>query len=297
MDKLALAKATPIPAILNHYGLNGQQHGNNLFYYSPFRSETVRSFCVKIKQNTWIDYGSNEWGDGIDLVTKLESCTAGEAINVIVHGQKNYKHIKLEKPESTKIEIISVEKIAKPELKDYLCSRKIDLNVADRYVKEAKIRFTKSTKVERVLAFENDKHGYEFRTDWLKVSNSPKWYTTVKGTEKGYVIFEGFFDFLSALTYFGAESFKESVIVLNSLSFLTGLVDSSKLLGSEVDLFLDNDRAGDEAVDMCVGAGLIVQDRRDLYKDFKDFNDFLIGKKKDKVITKEEFYYFQKNIN
>ena len=296
-DNLQLAKATPIPAILNHYGLSGQQHGNNLFYYSPWRAEKVRSFCVRIKQNTWIDYGSREWGDGIDLMAKLENCTTGEAINLIVHGKKNYRSIKLEPPVDTKIEILTIEKVAKPELKDYLCSRKIDLDIADKYVMEAKIQFTKSSKVERVLAFKNNKNGYEFRTSWLKVSNSPKWYTTIKGENKDYRIFEGFFDFLSALTYFKRDSFEENVIVLNSLSFLTGLLDTKLFVDCVVELFLDNDRAGDEAVDMCVDAGLAVQDKRVVFAGYKDFNDLLLGKQKDKVISKEEFYYFQKNIN
>lgn len=290
------AKQTPIPDILHHYGLTGRQHGNNLFFYSPWRPETVRSFCVKIRQNTWIDYGDRSYGDAVALVSKIESCGMGEAANIILNGKSTYHQISLKPARESRIEILQLQKLAKPDLINYLCKRKIDLDIARLYTEEARIQYTGSGAIDRLIAFKNKKNGYEFRKEGFKVSNSPKYYSLIKGDSKKYCIFEGFFDFLSALTYFKEERLKESVIVLNSLSFLSEVLDGGILKGCDVVAFFDNDKAGDEAMDMFEDAGLVVNDNRWLYHEYNDFNDFLTGKKMLPIITQEEIYHFYKNI-
>ena len=55
-------------------------------YISPFRAEQEPSFKVDYSQNLWYDHGSGDGGSIIELVMKLENCTAAEAIKRIENG-------------------------------------------------------------------------------------------------------------------------------------------------------------------------------------------------------------------
>src|SRR5690606_30738215 len=53
------------------------------WFLSPFRSETQASFKVSLKQNYWIDFGTFEGGNVIDLVVKLNHCSVKEALSFL----------------------------------------------------------------------------------------------------------------------------------------------------------------------------------------------------------------------
>ena len=50
------------------------------FYLSPLREERTPSFKVDYGQNLWYDFGLGEGGTLIDLVMRMERCSAGEAM-------------------------------------------------------------------------------------------------------------------------------------------------------------------------------------------------------------------------
>jgi hypothetical protein len=69
-------------------GLNiypAKERGYYGMYHSPFREDNNASMKVDYDKNLWIDYGSNEGGTLIDLVMRIENCSAGEAMQKLEH--------------------------------------------------------------------------------------------------------------------------------------------------------------------------------------------------------------------
>jgi hypothetical protein len=133
------------------------------------------------------------------------------------------------------------------------------------------------------ISFKNDHGGFELRNEFFKGGSSPKGISTIQAYDQaGFPksdtlnIFEGFFDFLSFVTYYNQVKLFKTAIVLNSLAFIDRLLPELKFYG-KVNLFLDNDEAGKKAT-------MKIKDVRPdainfsekLYPGFKDFNGFLM---------------------
>jgi 5S rRNA maturation endonuclease (ribonuclease M5) len=92
-------------------------------------------------------------------------------------------------------------------------------------------------------------------------------------------VFEGFFDFLSALTYYGKKIATE-VIVLNSVALgqkaIARIGDASF---RKVHLYLDRDLSGRKLTQDFHQQlpSVTVVDNSVLYADSKDFNEFLVN--------------------
>ena len=88
-------------------------------------------------------------------------------------------------------------------------------------------------------------------------------------------VFEGFMDFLSALTSFKTDRSGCDTIILNGVGFVKRILDRLPDYHT-INLFLDNDKAGLEAA---AQIQLIRPDTinrsQNIYPDCKDFNDFL----------------------
>jgi len=88
-------------------------------------------------------------------------------------------------------------------------------------------------------------------------------------------VYEGFFDFLSALTYNRLLRPVCTTIILNSTANLKQALsafDGAK----EVNCYFDNDNAGRSSVAKLKALELPVKDRSDLYAKHNDLNDMLI---------------------
>jgi hypothetical protein len=126
------------------------------------------------------------------------------------------------------------------------------------------------------LAFANDCGGYELRNKYYKGSSSPKGITTIASPDTARVnVFEGFFDFLSALEHFGVDKPACTTLILNSLNFLPDLMPTLAEY-EQVNVFFDRDRAGIEATAQVLQLGK-AQDKSGTYAGYKDFNQFLIS--------------------
>jgi len=214
------------------------------WFISPFREETEPSFKVHLKKNVWFDFGAGEGGNLIDLMKKLEGCSAKEACKKLPQysfsfDPNRYKHV----GEPGKLKIKEIRPLKSDALIQYIDSRSISLQFATKYLKEC--TYSIYGRQFFALAFRNDKGGYELRSKFFKGSNSPKYITSFKGKGDVINIFEGFFDFLSCCTYYNQVPANNSII-LNSLSFLPKFLSSLK--DRTVHLFLDNDPAGRNAV-------------------------------------------------
>jgi len=264
--------------------------GNNFWYCSPIRNEKTPSFKVCRSKNVWFDYGLGTGGKLVDLVCKMYNVDISGALLILGGAAAEISHFSSDKRESfdqeTRIEIRHMQPLQNKGLIQYLESRKISPALASKYCSEAYYTTTGNDKQYFSIAFENDSHGFELRNKYFKGSTSPKNITSIKGPNPLIVnVFEGFMDFLSALTWFNTDSPAGDTIVLNGVGFIDRLI---KLLPNykKINLWLDNDRAGKET------AARIQELRPDAinrslvrYSSFKDFNEFLVAASSTKETT------------
>jgi hypothetical protein len=125
------------------------------------------------------------------------------------------------------------------------------------------------------IAFRNDSGGFELRNREFKGSLAPKTITTIPGTGNDLNLFEGFFDYMSALVYFKTPRLKNTTIILNSLANIKKArpaIEKAEL----INLFLDNDPAGTGAANNLQAMfGNCINRSLELYPDFHDFNDLV----------------------
>ena len=129
-----------------------------------------------------------------------------------------------------------------------------------------------------VIGFNNDSGGYEIRNKYSKICLGKKDISTIKNDSNSLRIFEGFFDFLS---FKSVENFLEKepadYLILNSVSMISKIKKSLEAYG-HIELYFDNDEAGNRAVEMIKNEKQNSEDCRVLYSDFKDLNDWMIHK-------------------
>lgn len=125
------------------------------------------------------------------------------------------------------------------------------------------------------IGFKNDSCGYEIRNKYSKICLGKKDISTIKNNSNSVRIFEGFFDFLSFKNLENElEKEPSDYLVLNSVSMIQNIKNS---LGKyeKVELYLDNDEAGNRAVEIMSNEIQNAKDNRVLYSDFKDLNEYL----------------------
>jgi Toprim-like len=175
-------------------------------------------------------------------------------------------------PKNT-ITISTVKPLQSNSLIAYCESRKIPFNVAFKFLNE--VHYTNNGKSYYSLGFRNDKGGFELRNQSFKGCTHPKTITTFEVPEsKTVYLFEGFFDFLSAMAFFGTSKPLNTVIVLNSLSLLSQAKE--RLNKAEtIHTFLDRDDAGTKAVEKLRTDKVNIVDRSVIYDGYNDFNEYL----------------------
>jgi hypothetical protein len=245
MTKLEQAKQVDCNEILRESGYEPKRSsGGKNFYTSPWRKDADPSLCV-FSSNGWKDFGSGENGDSIDLYERIYGVDTSEAIKSMVDGEYEvFEQKEVSKEPGVVIE--TTKDLTSPTLLAYFKSRKINTDIAKMYCKELHVRFPSSDypgRIHHVIGFPNDRGGWEIRNEYLKVGSSPKYYSTIKGGYSECVVFEGFFDLLTLLTWRKTEVLNKDIFVYNSTSFFD--ISIPVLKGYSLNyLFLDNDAAG-----------------------------------------------------
>lgn len=278
---ISQAKQINLVTYLEDNGHIGKQKGEYFWFYSPLREEKTASFSVDFQKNTWLDWGTNQSGDIIDLVKLLfntDTSGALEKLSVLRYEKLTLGpvfEVNTKKKESGLI-LERIRPIRSIQLLNYLALRKIPLSLSMMYLNEAYYKVNDRTYYS--IAFANDYGGYELRNLHFKNCIAPKYITSfpVLGN-KELNLFEGFFSFLSALDYYKIDSFPENTIILNSVNNLHHI--NLLLPGyKKVTSFLDNDMAGRKALDHvrylnpCTeNRSMIIHPKR------KDFNDYFMN--------------------
>lgn len=284
------ANKMSIAGFLLSKGFNPTDHNESSFlYFSPFRNEKTPSFKVDRFKNVWYDFGTGTGGRLIDLVCQMYRVGISGAL-LILSGVGNtvssFSFHQPDKPVSNEktFEIRKVQPLQNRTLIQYIESRGIPFHIARRYTTEVYYNaFKGQVKSFFAIGFENDKGGYELRSNFatekfpngFKGSSSPKAITTISGNPRKINVFEGFIDFLSALVFYGIQEPGNTTIVLNSLSHLRHLYDILPNF-ERINLYLDNDPAGQRAAAEIINRfpGAINQAKQ-IYPENKDFNELI----------------------
>jgi len=272
------AKQIKICDFLKSVGIEPIKVYSNYFYYkAPHREDNKPSFKVNTLKNLWYDLGTGNGGNIIDLVCEMYSCNVSTALQKL--SNQNIKSFSFQSSNdilnnTSKIKINHIQPLQNKALIQYLTSRKITPIIAEKHISEA--YYTIKNKKYFALAFKNDKGGFELRNKYFKGATTPKYITTLNIKESSSInIFEGFTDFLSALIFFKQKSPTFTTIILNSTSLKRHTLPIIKQY-KIVNLFLDNDTSGQNAVSFFQDAHPNVKNRAlQIYPNHKDFNQLL----------------------
>lgn len=263
--------------ITDYLNIHDNIDKNEFFITSPLnQSEKTPSFKINNEKNIWYDHSMGVGGNIIDLVMMLNNCSFAQALKHLEQTTFSFSPASPAKEKTTKsnnIEVKKIQALQNPALIQYLNSRKINIEIAKIYLKE--IYYKQAKKHYFSLAFKNDNEGYETRNAYFKGCIGAKNITTIKSSNDDKVsLFEGFMDYLSALTYFKKDKFKNDVIILNSISNFKKV---NFLSYKKIYLFFDNDKAGKDTKKALFLQNSNCTDCSNLYAKFKDFNDFLMS--------------------
>lgn len=257
---------------------------NAWLYNSPITNERTPSFWVS-KENTFNCYSSGQKGDIIRLVRILEKLDFIGAVKrlqafnntaadiAVLHGQKP-AYV----PKSTAF-VETVKPLQHWRLIQYVERRKIPFPVAFKYLKEVHYRNEPDGRIYFGVGWQTAKESWAVRSEQVKKWIGPASITAYPGSNPAAInLFEGYFDFLSALVYFRVSQLRNTTIILNSNSNLSQCLDRLKE-SDVVYTFLDTDgngtNGGQQTMKRLHGEGINVVDRSKVYSPAKDFNEFL----------------------
>jgi len=282
-DQINQLKQLPIADYLAYRGFQPVEQSNHrLRYYSPWRQESTPSFWVDQALNRYKDFGTDEKGDDlIQLLMRLDGCDFRTAIINLQHyacqeNRPRFSFIGPSLSDSTDSNTIrSVKLLSNRSLMNYVASRRISYSVARQYLQEVYYHHQNTNYF--ALGFANDKGGYVLRSSISKRNLGPSGITTIAVSGSTAInLFEGFFDFLSALEYYQLSKPRCTTIVLNSTTNLNQALPLLQLT-KQVNTYLDNDKAGRTALTALQQGGIPCVDRSSLYTSHKDLNAFLIA--------------------
>ena len=279
------AKQVSIPAYLYKRNILpaaiGRGNVNDYAYYSPFSDENTPSFFVNSRKNVFTDYSSGEKGDAIRLVLLLEKCTFLQAVERLLSIDNVLPDSLVEKATASSNDtqggkhiITDVTELRHYALTSYIESRGIPVHLAKRWVKQ--IHYSLNDRNYFGVGFESDKGSWAVRSNNFQCNIGGTGIRTIPRPGNKVYLFEGFFDFLSALVHYQVIQPSHTTIVLNSTTNLNDQLIKQWLMdGKVLFCFLDNDDTGKKAVLKIRNAGCTVTDCSGLYDDYNDFNDLI----------------------
>ena len=294
---LQYIKAIPIGDYLHAYSIEpAKRYNGYALYHAPYREDPNASLKVDFRQNLWHDYGTHQGGSIIDLVMRMQGCSAYEAMAHLAerkatipasssfHREAHTEQIRggqqLSNVTSNARRILFISEELPLYLQNYLRDvRKIDLAVASPYLRH--IRYEIRGREYSAIGFANRAGGYELRDDkTFKGTIAPKDISVIAGDVNSapHCIFEGFMDFLSYLTMKGKEI--APCLVLNSVSNLSrAIAYLCEYHITSVRAFFDNDEAGRQALYSLQSAGIKVEDMSRHYSQNKDLNEYHVARR------------------
>lgn len=304
-DAATANKALNLYDIAIEYGVvfkyGNAQNGFNAS--SIFRKDSNPSFTVYNDKGQWKfnDKGGHGVGSALDFIMLVEHLDFSKALEFA--NQKYNDNYKVFTPIISDKKTLSKEDIADEKRKEipqsnmaitavrelnnnillqYIASRKIDINIAKKYLKEIYYSIEIKEKISNFfgVCFENRIGGYEIRNANFKGGNGNKDITIIKGlSSEKIILVEGWASALSALTFYKSEVPKYDMIVMNSIINARKVIEYINA-GDINEIFdlLDNDFGGQSTIlkiKAQIKAQIKITDTFKVYQGFKDFNEFI----------------------
>jgi DNA primase len=284
------------------------------WYLSPFRQETEPSFKITRDGKAWYDHGAAEGGNILDFIIRyyglgqsdiagalqqLRSLKIGSvrptdrnpAQQTLWQEQKSDAPIPTqgtvalpEEPSGSLLTITKIQPLQNQALQQYLRKRCVYTDTARRYLQE--IYYRRQDKSYFALAFANESGGYELRNPYFQGTFGTKdvtlLYPNGEASGSSVAVFEGFMDFLSALTYTKRPAPDGMALVLNSASMRERALKLIRERQIEtVYLYLDHDPTGRTLTAWFQEQlqARSVEDKSGFYAGHKDLNAWLMAQK------------------
>ncbi|WP_124640141.1 toprim domain-containing protein [Amniculibacterium aquaticum] len=265
-----------IREILESFSLfPSKENLKSAFYFAFDREERTPSLSVNYEKNTAFDFGTGKQYDNVSLVQAIKKCTVSEALeylkrfNYSITTQQETKN----NHSKSSYHIFKINEVEHPSLISYLKSRK--LGSMKSTLQE--IHYELNGKNYFGIGFKNDSEGYEIRNPWIKICLGKKDTTTIGNNFNTLRIFEGFTDYLSfKILENSLEKEPSDYLILNSVSMLFKVKSELKNY-QKIELYFDNDKAGNSATEQLIKLDKNISDERLLYKSHKDLNEFLMS--------------------
>lgn len=273
-------KSIPLASFLSRLGHEPTaRKGTRLWYKSPLRQEHTPSFKVETALNCWYDFGLGRGGNIIDLAAELYQsndlcylmrCIADSYPVPSVPTVASSFAPRHSAPSFEDIRVVPLESHA---LVAYLQERGIPPEISKAHCQQ--MHYSCRGKQYYSVAFANESDGCEIRNRYFKGCISPKDISIRRirdGPSTECAVFEGFIDYLSALTLgiTGADA-----IILNSVSNVNKAIPYLRDYNT-IHCYLDNDVAGKTALTQLTERfGTKVFDRSTLYSGCNDLNEYL----------------------
>ena len=269
-------KSIPLATFLSQLGHEPtMRKGTRLWYLSP-------SFKVETTLNCWYDFGLGRGGNIIDIATELYQSTdlrylmSCIADRCSVPSAQTVASNSFQRHSAPGFQDISVVPLRSHALVMYLQERGIPAQIAVANCQQ--IHYSCRDKRYYAVAFANRSGGFEIRNRYFKGCISPKDISIRRvrdGPSTECAVFEGFIDYLSALTL-GIINGVDAII-LNSVSNVNKAIPFLKDY-TAISCYLDNDNAGTTAfTELTAIYGSTVIDRSALYSGFNDLNEYLVN--------------------
>lgn len=259
------------------------------WFLNPFGTETTASFKIDLRQNLWYLFSEGIGGTNTDFMLKYLKTDIPEILKWAetqrfssFHQQRNFdiNFKKVENPHPSiktspnPYQITKVRNLENENLKAYLNQRGLSAKVYP-FVKE--LHFKINDKNIYAVGFENISNGWEVRNAFYKGALIKKDISIIQNEKNSnkVSVFEGFMDALSFIEM--KQNFKSDLLVMNSIALLNKAKNHLENY-SEIDLFLDKDRAGKFCAEAILKSFPEAKDHSEIYSPHKDLNDFLLNK-------------------
>ena len=276
-------KSIPLATFLSQlWHVPTMRKGSRLWYLSPLRQEHTPSFKVETTLNCWYDFGIGRGGNIIDLATELYHSTDLRYLmscitnRCTVPSAQTVASTSFHRHSAPGFQDISVVPLRSRALVAYLQKRGIPAQIAVANCQQ--IHYSCRGKRYYAVAFANQSGGYEIRNRYFKGCIAPK-DVSIRSVRDGpstkCAVFEGFIDYLSALTLDIINV--ADAIILNSVSNVNKAISVLKDYAT-INCYLDNDNAGERALaELTAIYGSTVIDCSTLYSEFNDLNEYLVN--------------------
>ena len=267
-----------------------KQNEKEAWFLNPFSTETQASFKLNKRNNIWYLHSEGIGGNNNDFMKKYLNASIKEVLAWAekqnfssFQSQKDYHS----KSSSLNYHITEIKELQNENLKIYLQQRGLSPTVYS-LVKE--VHFAIGEKKLYAIGFENLSGGWELRNQFYKGSLLKKDISVVNlnnnlEKNKNVVVFEGFIDALSFVEM--KPFFNGDLLVMNSVSLLNRTNEFLKNY-SEIHLFLDNDKAGENCKTSILKSFPEAKNHSEIYALHKDLNEYFVFRNNTKIEKQQQ---------